>query len=123
MTPSAKPAAILEAAVSSADMANKTVLENINIQAGQGEIIGIIGPNGTEKTTLLKTLCGVLPPRQGEIYIKGEEIRGLSRSAMARTVARVAQTIDMPPMTVEAYVLMGGCPTSSGINSSSAAKM
>ncbi len=86
------------------------VLKDICFEAQKGEIISIIGPNGSGKTTLLKTLCGVLKPRQGKIFIRGEEIRHLSRACIARTVARVSQTIDMPPMTVSAYVLMGRLP-------------
>ncbi|MFK5952324.1 MAG: ABC transporter ATP-binding protein [Desulfobacterium sp.] len=86
------------------------VLKDICFEAQKGEIISIIGPNGSGKTTLLKTLCGVLKPRQGKIFIQGEEIRHLSRASIARTVARVSQTIDMPPMTVSAYVLMGRLP-------------
>ena len=55
------------------DVIARTVIAPLELPVGV--ITGIIGPNGTGKTTLLKTLCGVLPPRQGEIYIKGEEIR------------------------------------------------
>lgn len=88
----------------------KPVLKDISFSAKSGEIIAIIGPNGTGKTTLLKTLAGVLPPIDGRIRIGEEDIRHISRQALARTVARVSQTLDMPAMTVAEYVLMGRLP-------------
>ena len=104
------PAAILTTDHLYCGYGKNPVLKDICFEAQKGEIISIIGPNGSGKTTLLKTLCGVLKPWQGNVFIKGEEIRRLSRSSIARTVARVSQTIDMPPMTVSAYVLMGRLP-------------
>jgi zinc transport system ATP-binding protein len=45
------------------------VLENINLSVYQGDFIGIIGPNGGGKTTLLKVLLGILPPMRGEVRV------------------------------------------------------
>ncbi len=47
------------------------VLENINLSIEQGEFIGIVGPNGGGKTTLLKLILGLLKPTQGTVLIKG----------------------------------------------------
>jgi zinc transport system ATP-binding protein len=45
------------------------VLENINLSVKQGDFVGIIGPNGGGKTTLLKVLLGILPPMRGEVRV------------------------------------------------------
>ncbi|MBI9050476.1 MAG: metal ABC transporter ATP-binding protein [Anaerolineaceae bacterium] len=51
------------------------VLENINLSVNQGDFIGIIGPNGGGKTTLLKVLLGILAPMRGEVTIFGQPVR------------------------------------------------
>ena len=48
------------------------VLEDINLKITKGDFIGLIGPNGGGKTTLLRTLIGLIEPMQGEITIMGE---------------------------------------------------
>lgn len=50
------------------------VLENINIQCEKGKIYGLIGRNGSGKTVLLKCLCGLLTPSEGEIYFRGKQL-------------------------------------------------
>ena len=47
-------------------------LENLNLEIQEGEIFGILGPNGSGKTTCLKLLLGVLFPTSGEAYILGK---------------------------------------------------
>ena len=51
------------------------VLENINLSVKQGDFIGIIGPNGGGKTTLLKVLLGILPPMRGEVRIFDKPVK------------------------------------------------
>ena len=46
---------------------NQTVLQNVNLTISEGDFIGIIGPNGGGKTTLLKVILGLLKPFSGEI--------------------------------------------------------
>ena len=47
-------------------------LSNISFQLSAGESLGILGPNGGGKTTLMKILSGVLQPTQGELYLFGK---------------------------------------------------
>lgn len=53
---------------------NVTALDNINVEVKEGEFLGIIGPNGGGKTTLLKILTGLLKPSEGTIKIYGKDI-------------------------------------------------
>ncbi len=50
-------------------------LQGINLSVYEKDFIGLIGPNGGGKTTLLKVLLGLLPPQQGEVRILGQEVK------------------------------------------------
>lgn len=53
---------------------SQIVLEDINLTVNETDFIGLIGPNGGGKTTLLKTLIGLLQPTQGEIRVMGKSV-------------------------------------------------
>ncbi|MBQ2823583.1 MAG: ABC transporter ATP-binding protein [Oscillospiraceae bacterium] len=53
---------------------SKLALSNINLDLGRGKIIGLLGPNGSGKTTFIKLLSGILTPTTGSIEISGNPI-------------------------------------------------
>jgi branched-chain amino acid transport system ATP-binding protein len=53
---------------------NIQVLHDINLHVKQGEIITLIGANGAGKSTILMSICGIVPPRNGEILFNGASI-------------------------------------------------
>jgi branched-chain amino acid transport system ATP-binding protein len=53
------------------------VLRDVSLSVKKGELITILGPNGHGKSTLLKTICGLIKPSTGSIMFKGEEISQL----------------------------------------------
>ena len=53
---------------------NKKVLDNINLKIPQGKIIGLLGKNGTGKSTLIKLINDLLTPSAGEILVNGKNI-------------------------------------------------
>ncbi|MEG6567268.1 ATP-binding cassette domain-containing protein [Thermoanaerobacterium saccharolyticum] len=52
---------------------SKKALKGINIELEEGKILGLLGPNGSGKTTFIKIAAGILRPTSGEILIDGQE--------------------------------------------------
>ncbi|MFA6770651.1 MAG: ABC transporter ATP-binding protein [Bacteroidales bacterium] len=67
----------------------KTVYSKINASAGKGEMIAVIGANGTGKSTLLKSISGILPYKKGEITIFESDIRKEKPNQLATKIAFV----------------------------------
>ena len=88
-----------------------TVLQRVSLQAQPGDVIGVIGPNGCGKTTLLRALSGVLPLDGGQVLLQGREIRHMTPREIARIVAVVSQdpVVDFS-FDVREVVLMGRTP-------------
>lgn len=57
---------------------NIQALKNVSIEINEGEIVALIGANGAGKTTTLMSICGITPPRSGEILLDGDPIHELS---------------------------------------------
>jgi ABC-type branched-subunit amino acid transport system ATPase component len=55
---------------------SSSVLHGVTFHIGPGEIFGVLGKNGMGKTTLLKTIMGLLPPRHGQVELLGENVTG-----------------------------------------------
>ena len=68
------------------------ILNNLSLRVRRGRITLLIGPNGAGKSTVLKTLFGLLKPRQGRVLLDGEDITGYGqKELLARGVAFVPQ--------------------------------
>jgi len=90
-------------------------IHDLSFSVGAQEIFGVIGPNASGKTTLIRLLSKVLSPEDGEILLDGERLARLSREWVARRIAVVPQ--DVPsgfPHAVEDLVLMGRFPHAPG---------
>jgi branched-chain amino acid transport system ATP-binding protein len=69
-----------------------TALNDVSFEVADGEILGLIGPNGSGKTTMFNCISGALQPTAGAIRFRGEEIGGLTPDAIChRGVARTFQ--------------------------------
>jgi len=87
------------------------VLRDVTLEVEQGEILGIVGPNGSGKTSLLKLLARLAVPQDGVITLFGRPLTTLSQEQIADTVAVVPQdNPQMFPFTVAETVLMGRFP-------------
>ena len=86
-------------------------LADLSFAIAPGEIVGVIGPNSSGKTTLIRLLTRVLEPVEGEIALEGRRLRTWGRAELARQVAVVQQGVPRGfPFTVEELVLMGRYP-------------
>ncbi|HAG83126.1 MAG TPA: ABC transporter ATP-binding protein [Cyanobacteria bacterium UBA12227] len=57
------------------------ILDNVDLTIHRGEALGIIGPSGTGKSTILRIIAGLLPADAGEIYVQGQRREGLIEDA------------------------------------------
>lgn len=87
---------------------DRVVGEGLDVALKTGEVLALLGPNGGGKTTLLKTLLGLLPPKAGTVSLDGKPLDDYALDARARVVAYVPQVhIGTFAFTVETVVLMG----------------
>ncbi len=87
------------------------ILDNFNLSVECGEIVGIIGPNGSGKTTALKVLSRIIRPEQGEVKIIGRNISKMRQKEIAKIIGVVPQGTTIAfPFTVREIVLMGRSP-------------
>ena len=90
---------------------DKPVLDGITLNIVPGEVIGIIGPNGCGKTTLLKHLNRNLDPNAGRVLLGGADIEEMKKSEIARHIAVVPQSNEINfSFTVRDIVTMGRMP-------------
>lgn len=68
------------------------ILNNLSFTVAKGSITLLLGPNGAGKSTVLKTLFGLLKPRQGRVLVNGEDVSGFTQKALlAKGIAFVPQ--------------------------------
>jgi iron complex transport system ATP-binding protein len=105
---------ILQAQDLTIGYANRVVGRNLSLSVPAGEVVALLGPNGGGKTTLLKTVLGLISPLAGLIRLDGQELRDLSVRERARRAAYVPQVhTGLFAFSVDDVVLMGRSARSS----------
>ena len=94
----------------SAGYPGKPVLNQVDVTFEAGTITVLLGPNGCGKSTLLKSICGILPINAGAVMLDGEAILNLPSRLLAQKVAYLAQSRQVPDITVRRMVLHGRFP-------------
>jgi iron complex transport system ATP-binding protein len=89
----------------------RAALQGVDLSVAAGEVVGLVGPNGCGKTTLLKAITRVIPWDSGEVLLLGASASKLSRQELSRRVAVVPQNPLLPVgYTALEVVLMGRTP-------------
>jgi len=89
----------------------KIICDNLNLELSPGQVWGVLGRNGTGKTTLLHTLAGLRPAQSGRVLINNKDIRQLSRKTVAQKLGLLMQHVeDAFPASVLETVLSGRHP-------------
>jgi len=94
----------------------KSVIEEVSFAVNGGETWAVVGRNGVGKSTLIKCLCGLLSPTQGNVLIDGIDIAKTPPKELAKKIAYVPQGTNRPspPFTVREYVGMALFPYNTG---------
>jgi len=86
----------------------RQVGRGLDLTLGAGEVLCVLGPNGGGKTTLFRTLLGLLAAQSGEVLLEGQALAQLARAQVARRVGYVPQGhVAQFAYTVREAVLMG----------------
>ena len=89
----------------------RPVLEDVSFSQEGGDILCLLGPNGTGKTTLLRSLLGLSRPKEGQVSLDGQALDRLSHRARAKLLAYVPQSSTLAfPYEAREVVLMGRVP-------------
>ena len=87
------------------------VLRDVSVDIDMGEMVAVIGPNASGKTTLLRLMTGTIRPQEGQVYLGKEEMQKLRRKEISRRIAVVPQQFTMPfAFTVNEVVMLGRTP-------------
>lgn len=86
-----------------------TVLRNVTARVESGQVLGVLGRNGMGKTTLIRTLAGLIRPSAGEVRLDGRDVTALSSHERARSgLTTVVQGRGIfPRLTVREHLTMG----------------
>ena len=90
---------------------NVEILKNVSFNIEKGDFTGIIGPNGSGKTTILRTATRIIKPFKGEIFLEEKNLADMPLKELATIAAVVPQdTVFIFPFRVIDVVLMGRIP-------------
>ena len=92
------------------------VLHGVDLVVHRGETIGLMGRNGMGKTTLIRTILGLLPPRSGAVRVRGKNMTGMAPHAIARAgIAYVPEGRGVfPNLSVRENLVMAARPGPDG---------
>jgi len=109
MAEAAAPEIRLSVSQASAGYGSRLVLRQVDLQVPAGQVVTLIGPNGHGKTTLLRTISGLVGLRGGDVTLDGRSLKGLSPDRIAALgVVHVPQgDLLFTQMSVQENLLMG----------------
>ncbi|NJP35767.1 ABC transporter ATP-binding protein [Micromonospora thermarum] len=89
----------------------RQILDDVTCRVPAGSLVGLLGPNGCGKTTLLRVIARLTTPDAGRVTVGGDDVATLSRATLARRAALLAQHADTDlDLTAIEVVLLGRTP-------------
>ena len=109
MSANGKPAPLLRLEGINTYYGQMHILQDVNLEVGEGELVCLLGGNASGKSTTLKTVLGVVPPRSGTVTLGGEDVTGFTTARrIERGMAIVPKNRRLfGPMTVLENLEMG----------------
>src|SRR5512144_1227451 len=90
---------------------NGTLIDNMSFSVGEGEFIGLLGANGSGKSTILKLASGITKPSSGSLMLRRKSLHSYKNKDRAKLISYLPQTLDISvPFTVRELVSMGLYP-------------
>lgn len=88
------------------------ILQNVSLEVGEGQTIGVLGRNGVGKTTLIRSIMGLVPTKEGKVLLRGEDITNLpAYTRAARGLGLVPQGRQIfPSLTVRENLRINARP-------------
>ena len=86
------------------------ILHGVSGSVPAGKISVVIGPNGSGKSTFLRTIVRLVPTLSGSIFLDGSPLEQFSRQELARRIAYLPQSRNVPDITVNRMVMHGRFP-------------
>lgn len=111
---------VLEARGLRASYGATRALDGLDAEILPGELVALLGENGSGKSTFLKVIARIVPPEGGELRLDGKPIESVGRRESARRIAYLPQTFDLVfPIRCLDLVLQGRAPHSRGFSADS----
>ena len=89
----------------------RPLIRELSLSVGEGEFVGLLGANGSGKSTILKLGSGILKPAMGEILLWARSLHGYHNKDRAKLISYLPQTLDISvPFTIRELVGMGLYP-------------
>ena len=90
---------------------DKPVVQNLNLRVKKGQVVSIIGPNASGKSSILKSIAGIIKPVSGKIFIEEKDISKMDSKKLAQKVSILLQQNKNPDdMSIEELVYFGRYP-------------
>lgn len=89
----------------------RTLLDNVSAQMAEGQLIALLGRNGTGKSTLLRAMMGLEKPQQGAIFLQGKKITEMKPEKLAQKISFVTtDKVRIANLSCEDVVALGRAP-------------
>jgi len=89
----------------------KPFISNLSFSVGEGYFIGLLGANGSGKSTIMKLSCGLITPSSGQRRLWGRDLAAIHHKDRAKLISYLPQTLDISvPFTIRELVSMGLYP-------------